>query len=118
MGFRCRDVNRGSADRQAPEPPPLVASWFGYRHALFGGEIPTTILLTIGVLGWTFEALCVSTATGYDRVVVKKTRKRLEDDGNPGVEPGPQVGVQRKSRRHRRELREWILTTLRRSRPS
>lgn len=37
--------------------------------------------MTIGVLGWTFEALCCETATGYDRVVVKKALKRLEDEG-------------------------------------
>ncbi len=29
---------------------------------------------------WTFEALCCSVATGYDRVVVKKALRGLEDE--------------------------------------
>lgn len=65
---------------KTPVPPP-VAPWVGDRAALFGGAIATSILMSIGVLGWTFEALCVETATGYDRVVVKKALKRLEKDG-------------------------------------
>ena len=40
------------------------AEWDGDWNELFGGFIPTTILLTIGALGWTFEALCVEMATG------------------------------------------------------
>lgn len=65
---------------KTPVPPP-VAPWVGDRAALFGGAIATSILMSIGVLGWTFEALCVETATGYDRVVVKKALNRLENDG-------------------------------------
>ncbi len=50
-------------------------------HAIFGGIILTTILLTIGVLGWTFEALCVSVCTGHDRWNIKKSMRRMEDEG-------------------------------------
>ena len=63
-----------------PVPPPLQP-WQGDRLALFGSPIPTHILFTIGALGWTFEGLCVSAASGYDRVPVKKALKRLEDEG-------------------------------------
>ena len=64
-----------------PPIPPLLQQWHGDRLALFGSPIPTQILFTIGALGWTFEGLCVSAASGYDRVPVKKALKRLEDEG-------------------------------------
>lgn len=64
-----------------PVPPDEIESWIGDRLALFGGHVPTSVLLPIGVLGWTFEALCVKMATGYDRVVVKKAVKRMEQEG-------------------------------------
>ena len=63
-----------------PVPPPLQP-WQGDRLALFGSPIPTQILFTVGVLWWTFEALCVLAAAGYDRVSVKKALKTLEGDG-------------------------------------
>ncbi len=58
--------------------PPKLRPWKGDRLALFGGPIATNILVSIGVLGWTFEALCVAVAVGYDRVVVKKALLHLE----------------------------------------
>jgi len=63
-----------------PEPPPR-RPWNGDRHVIFGSEIPTAILMTVGTLGWAFEALCTTTASGYHREVVKKGMRRLEDDG-------------------------------------
>jgi hypothetical protein len=71
------------AHRSMPRPPApqSVGPWRGDKLALFGGAIATNILLSIGALGWTFEALCVSLCTGYDRVVVKKSLRRLEKCG-------------------------------------
>jgi hypothetical protein len=40
--------------RKTPEPRP----WNGDTTAVFGSAIPTAILMSIGTLGWTFEALC------------------------------------------------------------
>lgn len=65
----------------APLELPAMRPWKGDKLALFGSPIPTAILTSIGVMGWTFEALCVEVATGYDRVVVKKVIRRLEDEG-------------------------------------
>lgn len=65
----------------SPPVSPLLHRWQGDRLALFGSPIPTHILFTIGVLGWTFEGLCVSAASGYDRVSVKNALKKLEDEG-------------------------------------
>jgi hypothetical protein len=42
---------------EAPKTPRNVL-WNGDRTALFGSAIPTGILLSIGALGWTFEAIC------------------------------------------------------------
>ena len=64
-----------------PNLPPLVGKWEGDHRVLFGGPIPTAILLTIGALGWSFEALCVMYAVGYDRVPTKEAIARLEDQG-------------------------------------
>lgn len=58
-----------------------LQKWKGDRYALFGGPIATSILASIGVLDWTFEALCVAVTTGYDRVVVKKALRTLEEQG-------------------------------------
>ena len=63
-----------------PEPPPR-RGWSGDRRVIFGSEIPIAILMTVGTLGWTFEALCTTTASGYHRENVKKAMRRLEDDG-------------------------------------
>jgi hypothetical protein len=63
-----------------PQSPP-PARWAGDRQALFGGPIVTNILMSIGALGWTFEALCVAAGGGYDRVVIKKAIRKLEDAG-------------------------------------
>jgi hypothetical protein len=60
---------------------PKLKRWTGDRSALFGGPIATGILASIGVLGWTFERLCVAVAVGYDRVVVKKALRMLEVQG-------------------------------------
>jgi hypothetical protein len=67
--------------RHPPPKPPKIPAWRGDKLALFGSPIPTTILLTISALGWTFEALCVATATGYHRENVKKAMRRLEEEG-------------------------------------
>lgn len=68
--------------RSYPEPTVREpAAWNGDKWALFGSPIVTSILMTIGVLGWTFEALCVSTSGGYDRTVVKKALATLHDEG-------------------------------------
>jgi len=63
-----------------PDPPPAEA-WRGDRLALFGSALPTAVLLSMAGRGWTFEKICCEVATGYDRVVVRKTVKRLEDEG-------------------------------------
>ena len=67
--------------RHSPPKPPRVPQWCGDKLALFGSAIPTSILLTIGALGWTFESLCVVTAIGYHRNNVKKSLRRLEKEG-------------------------------------
>lgn len=67
--------------RPAPPLPKISGNWKGDRHWVFGGPVPTAILTSIGVHGWTFEALCVPLATGHDRVVVKKCVARLEKEG-------------------------------------
>ena len=64
-----------------PKVPLQRKKWNGDHRALFGGPIATAILLTIAALGWSFEALCVMYAVGYDRVVTKKVVKRLEEQG-------------------------------------
>jgi len=83
--------------RGEPLSPPQPEPWAGDRLALFGSPIPTGILYTIGVLGWTFEGLCCQAVTGYDRVVIKKSLKRLEADGilqgNRDRKPGFNVRV-------------------------
>ncbi len=70
----------GIAQFGTPEMPE-GGLWHGDRHVLFGSSIPTSILLSLGVFGWTFEALCVKVATGHHRENVKKAMKRLEDEG-------------------------------------
>jgi len=64
-----------------PPNPPSLKGWSGDRSALFGGPVATSILVCIGVLGWTFEALCVAVTDGHDRVVVKKSLRALELQG-------------------------------------
>lgn len=64
---------------EAPAPPPR-RKWGGDRHALFGDIIPTSILTSIGVHGWTFEALCCA-VINHDRWNIKKSMRRLEDEG-------------------------------------
>ncbi len=60
---------------------PKLQRWKGDSSALFGGPVATSILASIGVLGWTFEGLCVAAALGYDRVVIKNALKTLEEHG-------------------------------------
>jgi hypothetical protein len=38
------------------------------------------ILMSLAGRGWSFEAICCAVATGFDRVVVKMTIRRLEDE--------------------------------------
>jgi hypothetical protein len=68
-------------DRQRPVSPPGATGWAGDKMSLFGGALATSILMSIGSVGWTFEGLCVAVAGGYDRVVVKKALKTLHDEG-------------------------------------
>lgn len=65
---------------ELPEAPP-PRPWKGDKHALFGGELKTSILISIGALGWTCESICVALCGSYDRVVVKKALRELENDG-------------------------------------
>lgn len=64
-----------------PKVPRLTGKWEGDQRAIFGGPIATAILVTIAALGWSFEALCVMYAVGYDRVVTKDAVRRLEEYG-------------------------------------
>jgi hypothetical protein len=66
--------------RPIPDLPPLEI-WDGVKLELFGSPIRTSILMSIGVLGWTFEALCVTTAVGYHRENVKASLASLEEEG-------------------------------------
>lgn len=59
---------------------PRSQAWIGDKDALFGGPIPTRILMSIGVLGWTFEALCCA-SIDHDRWNIKKSMRRLEEEG-------------------------------------
>lgn len=70
-------------ERRYPEPklPRLSGRWDGDYRSLLGGPIATAVLLTIAANGWSFEALCVAYAVGYDRVVTKKVVQRLEQQG-------------------------------------
>ena len=68
-------------EKRTQKPLVPTATWSGDRRRLFGATVATAILTSIGVTGWTYEALCVVMATGHDRVVVKKTMKRLEEEG-------------------------------------
>lgn len=64
-----------------PPTPPEPEPWAGNRLALFGPPVPTHILTSIGVMGWTFEALCCTLAGGHHRKVVKHAMKTLEGQG-------------------------------------
>lgn len=55
------------------EPLALSGPGRGDELTLFGSPVPTTILVSIGRHGWTFEALCVEVATGYYRQVLKRS---------------------------------------------
>jgi len=70
-------------ERRYPVPklPRLSGRWDGDHRSLLGGPIATAVFLTIAANGWSFEALCVAYAVGYDRVVTKKVVKRLEEQG-------------------------------------
>jgi hypothetical protein len=65
----------------SPELPDLPDEWQGDKHALFGSPIPTLTLYSIGVLGWTFEALAVAMIHGSAREAIKKTINGLEEHG-------------------------------------
>jgi len=64
----------------APPEPPTRRPWSGDHHVIFGNEVPMALLMTIAARGWTYEALCVEVAAGYDRVVVKTALRRLEEE--------------------------------------
>jgi hypothetical protein len=63
----------------APAMPPAHV-WRGDKLAFFGDNIPTNVLFSIGVYGWTFEALCVHFA-GLHRENIKLAMMRLEEEG-------------------------------------
>lgn len=69
--------------RDGMELPPIPAfePWSGDKSALFGSAIPSGILFTVGVLGWTFESLCVSALVGKHRENVKEVLRSLEEEG-------------------------------------
>jgi hypothetical protein len=62
-------------------PPRNGAAWAGDKLSLFGGPLATSILLSIGYLGWTFESLCVSVAVGYEHSVVASALRTLQNEG-------------------------------------
>lgn len=66
---------------RTPPPCTIKKSWNGDWRATFGGDIPTSVLFSIGVLGFTFEALCVAVCTGHNRVNVKSCVRKLEECG-------------------------------------
>ena len=68
---RLYAVIRRQPNMEIP-PTPSFGPWNGDKGALFGFPIPTGILYTVGVLGWTFEALCVVSMPGTYRENVKK----------------------------------------------
>lgn len=76
-------------------PSCSVPQWKGDILSTFGGPIATNALFCIGVLGWTFEALCVNLCTGFHRENVKTTLSELESSGilvgsrgrRPGFDP-------------------------------
>jgi hypothetical protein len=82
-------------DRTRPPSMPPRQPWHGDKYALFGGEIATSILMTIGSLGWTFEGLCVNATPGCHRENIKKILIRFEREGilksdraaRPGFDP-------------------------------
>ncbi len=62
--------------------PPKAPRWKARANKyLFGFPIPTIILMTIAVKGWTFEALCVKVASKRNRQNVKRALHRMEDEG-------------------------------------
>jgi hypothetical protein len=79
---------------QTPEGAPS-RRWSGDKSALFGGPVSSSILFSIGVLGWTSEALCSATAAGHYRVVVRKALRTLHGDGilDSSREPRPGFDV-------------------------
>jgi len=68
-------------ERQAPQIPKQHHEWNGDRLALFGSPIPTLVLLSLADRHWTFEAHICAVAADWYRENVKKSIKRLEDEG-------------------------------------
>ena len=68
-------------EKVRPPLPKRIPVWSGDREQLFGAQIPTGILTAIGVLGWTFEALCCEVIVGFHRENIKKAIHRLEEEG-------------------------------------
>ena len=83
----------------SPRPPRSSEEWNGDKRALFGSPIPTLTLYSIGVLGWTFEALAVAINPESMREAIKKTINGLEDHGMFASDrkrrPGSDVRVMR-----------------------
>lgn len=64
-----------------PLPHPGPRPWVGDKYRLFGRSIPTHILLSIGVHGWTFQALCDAICVGEKLRNVMYAIRRLEREG-------------------------------------
>ncbi len=60
---------------------PKSEGWFGDRYVVFGGVIPTTVLVSIGVLGWTFEALVCKIDQDRHRENVRTAVTRVKAKG-------------------------------------
>lgn len=54
-----------------PLTPPERRAWFGDKNVIFGGAPATNVLLSIGVLGWTYQTLCHA-------VCIKPARKKTD----------------------------------------
>jgi hypothetical protein len=65
------------------DPPKMHKSkgWSGDRHVIFGGVLPTSILLSIGVFGWTYEALVCKIVADRARENVREAFYRMEEQG-------------------------------------
>ena len=69
-----------SVRRKAPAIPNRH-KWVGDYHVILGGENATSILTTIGALGWTFTALSANALPGVQAESIRATCARLEADG-------------------------------------
>lgn len=69
-----------------PLVPPERRPWFGDKNVIFGGMVATNVLLTIGVLGWTYQTLCHAACITparkkTDMMLVRAAIVRMEREG-------------------------------------